>query len=190
MDMINELWMPCDVRYRRGRTRSAGHRRGGGSAAARKSRIQPVEIPIPTIDEFHAMRQNNAALAAWGYVFQINTQSVVVGANVNFSNNGPLNGITHNPGTSRIQVTLAGTYNITFSVYTAQNNPQDWAIAVNGTNRARFNSAGQTITGTASLELEANDTVTIRNVNTSPDPAMLRTGDFTTAYVLIYKVDS
>jgi len=131
-----------------------------------------------------------ASLAAWGYVFQINTQTIPVGANVNFSNNGPLNGISHTPGTGTVTVDAAGTYNITFSVYTTQNNPQDWAVVVNGVNRQRFNSAGQTISGTTSLALNADDRVTLRNVATSPDPATLRTGDFTTAYILIYKVDS
>ncbi|MGE5390806.1 MAG: BclA C-terminal domain-containing protein [Deltaproteobacteria bacterium] len=131
-----------------------------------------------------------SSLAAWGYVFQINTETVAVGANVNFSNNGPLNGISHTPGTAAVTVAADGTYNITFSVYTTQNNPQDWAVAINGVNSQRFNSAGQTITGTTSLALKAGDRVTVRNVATSPDPAALRTGDFTTAYMLIYKVDS
>jgi hypothetical protein len=79
---------------------------------------------------------------------------------------------------------------MTFSVYTANNNPQDWAVVVNGTIRSEFTSAGQTITAATSLVLAAGDNVTIRNVNTLPNPATLRSGDVTTAYLLIYKTDS
>lgn len=190
MDMINELWIPGDVRYRHVRARVTKHRKGTGASRAQKASDQPVDMPVSTVDQFNALGQNNAGLAAWGYVYHLSTQTVAVGESLNFSNNGPLNGINHPSGGDRIQVAEAGTYNITFSVYTAQNNPQDWGVAVNGTVRSRFNSAGQTITGTTSLTLNANDTVTILNVDTSPDPATLRTGDFTTAYVLIYKVDS
>ena len=132
---------------------------------------------------------NLSSLDAWGYVFHVSSQSIAVGAPLNFSNNGPLMGINHEPGTSNIQVAAAGTYSISFGIYTAQNNPQDWAVVVNGMVRSRFNSAGQTIHGTTLLTLNANDGVTIRNVNTLPSPATLRQGPFTTAYVLIMKVD-
>ncbi|MEN6460716.1 MAG: hypothetical protein ABFC94_05000 [Syntrophomonas sp.] len=131
-----------------------------------------------------------AGLTTWGYVFQIGAETIAVGSPVTFSNNGPLNGITHTAGASGIGITLSGTYNLTFSVYTANNNPQDWGVVVNGTVRSEFNSAGQTMTGTVSLVLNAGDNVTIRNVATSPDPATLRSTNTTTAYVLIYKVNS
>ncbi len=139
-----------------------------------------------------SIRHSGAAqgLAAFGYVFQVGTETVAVGAPVTFSNNGPLKGINHSPGASSIGITLKGTYNLTFSIYTAQNNPQDWAVVVNGIIIAEFNSAGQSITATTSLELNARDIVTILNVSTAPDPATLRAGDFfTTAYVSLYKVD-
>lgn len=138
---------------------------------------------------FGPQSQTGASLAAWGYVFQVGAQSVAVGANINFSNNGPLNGVNHTPGDSAIIVAAAGTYNISLGIYTAQNNPQDWAVVINGTERSRFNAAGQSITSSTSLTLTANDRVTIRNAGTSPDPATLREGETTTAYVLIYKVD-
>lgn len=186
MDIVNELLGPPGVRYRNGRSRPAGPR-GTTRIRSSKSRTgEPVGLGPPA--ELYA--QAAESLASWGYVFQINTQNVAVGANVSFSNNGPLNSINHEPGTPTIEVTLAGTYNITFSVYTTQNNPQDWGVVVNGVVRSRFNSAGQSITGTTSLVLDAMDRVTIRNVNTIPSPATLRIGDFTTAYVLIYKVDN
>lgn len=127
-------------------------------------------------------------LAAFGYVFQANTETVAVGSPITFSDNGPLKAISHTPGGSGIGIIRSGAYNLTFGVYTNQNNPQDWAVVVNGIIRSEFNSAGQTITGTTSLRLKAGDTVTILNVNTVPDPAILRSGEFTTAYVLLYKV--
>lgn len=136
-----------------------------------------------------AGQPNLASLDAWGYVFHVSNQTIAIGAPVNFSNNGPLMGISHEPGTSNIQVAAAGTYSISFGIYTAQNNPQDWAVVVNGIVRSRFNSAGQSIHGSTLLTLNANDGVTIRNVNTLPSPATLRQGPFTTAYVLIMKVD-
>ncbi|MEN6328127.1 MAG: hypothetical protein ABFD18_18190 [Syntrophomonas sp.] len=186
MYILDELFGSPGVRYRYGRSRSAGSRGATGVRSSRSRNEEPAGLQPPA--ELYA--QTTASLASWGYVFQINTQNVATGANVNFSNNGPLNAINHEPGTATIEVTLPGTYNITFSVYTTQNNPQDWAVVVNGGVRSRFNAAGQTITGTTSLVLDALDRVTIRNVNTIPSPATLRVGDFTTAYVLIYKVDS
>lgn len=178
------------VHYRTGRSGPAAHR-GVRSSGARNSGSRSGDSGgVLTAGGLNGQSQIGASLSAWGYVFQLNTQTVAVGASVNFSDNGPLNGITHTPGTAHIEVANTGIYNLTFSVYTSQNNPQDWAVVVNGVVRQRFNSAGQTITGTTTLTLNANDRVTIRNSGTIPDPATLRTGDFTTAYVLIYKVDS
>lgn len=178
-----------DIRYRTakpGQVKRTKRLTGAGSG----SRNHNDENTTKELSEDQVIKAKiTESIAAWGYVFQINTETVPVGSNVTFSNNGPLNGINHTPGSAGIDLTMAGTYNITFSVYTSQNNPQDWGIVVNGTVRARFNSAGQTMTGTASFTLEAGDRITIRNVNTIPDPANLRTGDFTTAYVLLYKVD-
>lgn len=170
------------VRYRQGRTgpnRSRRPRTGTGAGRTRQ-----VSMGDATV-----LEKLPAAAAAFGYVFQLNTQTIAVGANITFSNNGPLNGINHIPGTAGIQVTLDGTFNITFSVYTTLNNPQHWGVVVNGTLRSDFTSAGQSINASTSLTLKASDNVTIRNVNTIPDPATLRVGNVTTAYVLIYKVD-
>jgi len=190
MYFVDELFGPPGVRYRTGHSRAPAKRgvRGSGGRSSGRSNGETSDILLA--GELPAGSPIGASLAAWGYVFQINTQTVAVGANINFSNNGPLNGISHTPGTATVIVAADGTYNLTFSVYTTQNNPQDWAVVVNGVNRQRFNSAGQTISGTTSLALNADDRVTLRNVATSPDPATLRTGDFTTAYMLIYKVDS
>lgn len=172
------------VRYRQGRT-------GPNRSRVPKTRTGTGKAKRVVTGDSTVLEKLPAAnlAAAYGYVFQLNTQTIAVGANIIFSNNGPLNGINHIPGTAGVQVTLDGTYNITFSVYTTQNNPQHWGVVVNGTLRSDFTSAGQSMTATTSLTLKASDNVTIRNVNTIPDPATLRVGNVTTAYVLIYKVD-
>ncbi|PKM76812.1 MAG: hypothetical protein CVU90_10320 [Firmicutes bacterium HGW-Firmicutes-15] len=128
-------------------------------------------------------------MVAWGYVYQIGTQSVAIGSPIDFSNNGPLNAITHTPGTSSINISVTGVYNIAFAINTTNTNPQDWGVVVNGIIQAEFNAAGQSITGIASLVLSSGDTVTIRNVASLPDPAVLRITDTISASVLIYKVD-
>lgn len=186
MDFGDELLGPSGARYRTGRI----GKRGAHSTRARSSGSHSGDARGNFMENGAQLCSMSESLAAWGYVYQINTQTVAVGDSVNFSNNGPLNGISHTPGATHIEVSRAGTYNLTFSVYTSQNNPQDWSVVVNSVVRQRFNLAGQTISATTTLTLNANDRVTIRNSGTIPDPATLRSGDFTTAYVLIYKVDS
>ncbi len=180
------------VRYRLGRSGPAGHKRQKAGTGTKKTKNTTGESldRLPPRDELNALDLNTSSLSAFGYVFQIDTQNIAVGSNVTFSDNGPLNGINHTPGSPTIEVTLDGIYNIVFSIYTTQNNPQDWAVVINGLPQSRFTSAGQTITAAATLDLNAQDRVTIRNVNTIPDPATLREGDFITAYVMIYKVDN
>ncbi len=113
-------------------------------------------------------------LCAYGYVFQLGTQNVPQGDEINYSNNGPLFNITHTPGEEEIIVELAGDYEITFAINTTGNNPQDWGIAVNDAVVASFNAAGQSITGGFALTLAAGDVITMRNTGTLPDPAVLR----------------
>jgi hypothetical protein len=129
-------------------------------------------------------------LRAFGNVFQIGTESIPVGSNITFGSNGPLFNLTHTLGTAPIVVGLAGIYNIAFEINTSNNNPQDWAIQVNGVNRAEFNAAGQSITGLATLALNAGDAVTINNIATVPDPAVLRTTNTISASIYFNKVDA
>lgn len=129
-------------------------------------------------------------LAAWGYVFDnaLTAQNVPVGENIRFNNNGPLRHIIHVPGTDGIQVTLEGVYNISFGVYTEVNNPEEWGVAVNGVVRSLFSADGKALVASTKLNLNAGDVITILNVGTAPDPAVLRSG-VNTAWVLIDKVD-
>lgn len=130
------------------------------------------------------------SLQAYGYIFQVGTESVPLNTNVNYSNNGPLLNIVHIPGTAPIVVGLAGIYNISLVVNTSLNNPAGFSIFVNGVSQANFVSGGQNLTALASLPLNAGDSITIRNTATSPDPAVLRTGTSVSSTVLINKVDA
>ncbi len=192
MEIWDEIPGMRGVCYRQGQTRPAGHRKlkGGTGAKKTKNTTRASLTGLIPEDALNSLEITASSLSAWGYVYQIDTQTIAVGANVTFNNNGPLNGINHTPGTATIEVTLGGTYNIVFSIYTTQNNPQGWAVVVNGIPQSEFSSAGQTMMAATTLTLDAMDRVTIRNANTIPDPATLRTGDVITAYVMIYKVDS
>ncbi len=192
MEIWDELPGRRGVCYRQGHTRPGSRRRikGGTSAKRNQNTTKQSLTGLVSEDVLNSLRLTASSLSSWGYVYQIDTQTIAVGANVTFSDNGPLNGINHTPGTATIEVTLGGTYYIVFSIYTTQNNPQGWAVVVNGIPQSEFSSAGQTMNAAATLTLDALDRVTIRNANTIPDPATLRTGDVITAYVMIYKVDS
>ena len=128
-------------------------------------------------------------LSSSGYVWEQRAaapfQTVATGADILFSNNGPLNGITHVAGTSQIGITIAGTYNIAFAVYSAGGNPQDWGITVNNEVVARFQANGQNLSANYLLVLAAGDIVTIRSVVSTPNPVPLRQADTISAWVLI-----
>ncbi|MEQ8176430.1 MAG: hypothetical protein ABRQ26_15370 [Syntrophomonadaceae bacterium] len=124
-------------------------------------------------------------LVAAGYIYQKNTETIPVGANLKFSDNGRLEGISHTPGTAVIEVGNEGVYGITFSIYTT-NVYQDWAVDVNGVEQARFSYGGPVMSDYAQLDLKAHDKITIRNAGTEPDPAELVSGNWVTAYMLIY----
>lgn len=130
-------------------------------------------------------------LAAFGYVFDNETpsQTIPLGSDLLFSNNGPLFNVGHTPGTSNIVVNRPGNYDIIFAVNTNANNPQNWGIRVNGIVVQNFNNAGQTMVAAATLTLAAGDAITINNVGTVPNPAVLRAG-FNTAWLKIEKIDS
>ena len=130
-----------------------------------------------------------AGLSAFAFIYQIGTATVLVGSDINYSNNGPLLNITHTAGTAPIIVGLNGVYNISFIINTQGNNPEDWAIFVNGVQQLEFSAAGQSITAQASLSLTAGDFITIRNIATTPS-AILRVGNTVSTSVLINKVNA
>jgi hypothetical protein len=98
--------------------------------------------------------------------------TVVGGADVPFSNNGPLSGVTHTAGTTTVTVPSAGEYQIDYGVTITVGVGSAIAIAVNGTVDASTNIAALVttgkITGTAILTLAAGDVLTLRNNSAIP----------------------
>ncbi|MGG0258280.1 BclA C-terminal domain-containing protein, partial [Bacillus mycoides] len=110
-----------------------------------------------------------------GYVYQLATiadATVVGGADIPFSNNGPLNGITHTAGTTTVTVPAAGVYEIEFIVNITAGIGSQIGIAVNGTVDAStvypVLVATGGISGQAQLSLSAGDVLTLRNNSAVP----------------------
>jgi hypothetical protein len=112
-----------------------------------------------------------AGLAAFGNVYQLATiadATVIGGADVPFSNNGPLaGGITHTAGTTTITVPTAGNYEIQYSISITAGIGAQIAIAVNGTVDPSTPVSALVATGEISgqtiLTLAAGDVITLRN---------------------------
>ena len=97
---------------------------------------------------------------------------VAGGADVTFSNNGPLSGVTHTAGTAPVTVPTAGTYQIYYGVNITAGVGAAIAIAVNGvvdpsTNVNLLTAVGET-GGDAMLTLAAGDVLTLRNNSAVP----------------------
>jgi len=116
-----------------------------------------------------------AGLSDFGYVYELATiadATVVGGADFVLSNNGPLSGITHTPGTTTITVATAGIYEVTYSTSITAGIGAALAVAVNGAVDASTNinvlAAVGGIEGKALLTLAAGDVVTLRNNSAIP----------------------
>lgn len=86
-------------------------------------------------------------------------------ADVPFDSNGVLNGVTHAPGTTQIQLLNAGDYKVTFSVSGTE--PNQFALFVNGVlvpGTIYGSGAGtQQNTGQVIATFSAGDILTVRN---------------------------
>jgi hypothetical protein len=108
-------------------------------------------------------------------VYQLATiasATVVGGADVPFSNNGPLSSIFHTAGTTTIVVPTSGTYEVLYGVNITAGVGSAIAVAVNGvvdasTNRTTLVAVGQNA-GRAMLTLAAGDVITLRNNSAVP----------------------
>lgn len=116
-----------------------------------------------------------SGLSAFGYVYELATiadATVVGGADVPFSNNGPLYGISHTAGTTTFTVPATGSYKVDYLVSITSGIGSAIAVAVNGTVDASTNItclvATGHITGTAMLNLAAGDVLTLRNNSATP----------------------
>ena len=113
--------------------------------------------------------------ANYGYGFELATvldATVAGGADVPFSNNGPLTGVTHTAGTTTFRVPETGEYLITYGVSITSGVGSQIAIAVNGTVDAStpisaLVNTGE-ISGSAVLTLAAGDNITLRNNSAVP----------------------
>jgi hypothetical protein len=117
-------------------------------------------------------------LAAYGYVYNTTAESVAQEAAVTFSNNGPIVGFTHVPGTSDVVVTASGTYAVFFNL-TGQQQSQ-FALfrngiavpeSVYGSGSGNTGPYGQVI-----LALTAGDVLTLRNHTSNTSSITLNNG--------------
>ena len=117
-----------------------------------------------------------SGLGAFGYVYELPTlidATVLGGADVPFSNNGPLSGVTHTAGTTTITVPTAGQYRVSWYVnITFGGLGSSFAVAVNGTVDASTNvnsiAPGGEVSGNSILSLAAGDVLTLRNNSALP----------------------
>ncbi|PGW29875.1 BclA C-terminal domain-containing protein, partial [Bacillus thuringiensis] len=110
-----------------------------------------------------------------GYVYQLATiadATVVGGADIPFSNNGPLSGITHTAGATTVTVPTTGVYEIEFIINITAGVGSQIGIAVNGTVDSStvypvLVATGE-ISGQTQLLMTAGDVITLRNNSAVP----------------------
>lgn len=110
-----------------------------------------------------------------GRLYQLATivdATVLGGADIPFSKNGPLDGFMHTPGTTAVIVSETGVYKIAYNVTTTDGVGSDLALAVNGvvdisTNTPVLQNEG-VVAKNESLSLTAGDVITIRNNSETP----------------------
>lgn len=133
-------------------------------------------------------------LTAYAGTYQLATladATVVGGADIPFSNNGPLSGVTHIPGTTTFTVPTAGTYRVAYHVNIISGVGSGLSVAVNGTVDAstymQIQVATGHISGVALLQLAAGDVLTVRN--NSATPMMMVLAPSVGAQITIEKLD-
>jgi BclA C-terminal domain len=122
-------------------------------------------------------------LSAFGYSYHVATianATVVGGADVPFSNNGPLSGVSHTAGTTTLTVPTTGVYRVSYVVNITAGIGSAPALAVNGTvdSSTAISALVATgnISGTALLQLAAGDVLTLRNNSAVPMTLLLAPG--------------
>ncbi len=110
------------------------------------------------------------AIETFGYIYNLATiiDATILGGNtINFSSNGPLQGINHIIGAEGVTVTRNGVFQIDYSVSITAGVGASVALAVNGVIQpsTTINSlvALGRLNGTAMLNLNAGDVVTLVN---------------------------
>jgi hypothetical protein len=109
-----------------------------------------------------------SAAPQYAYLYNLAAQTVMEYGDVVFSNSGDISpGLTYNPARGGIVVSVAGEYEISFSVNAL--GPNQFAVCVNGgLNGTNFGSstAGQN-TGTVILGAAVGDVLSVRSFGTS-----------------------
>jgi hypothetical protein len=114
-------------------------------------------------------------IATFSYTYQLATiadATVVGGADIPFSNNGPLSGITHTAGTTTMTVPSSATYSLNYCINYTAGVGAAIAIAVNGTvdnstPLPLLTSTGN-VCGSSAMTLAAGDVLTVRNNSATP----------------------
>ncbi|MCC6343982.1 MAG: hypothetical protein IT166_17405 [Bryobacterales bacterium] len=116
-----------------------------------------------------------AGPSTFGFVYELATiadATIIGGADVPFSNNGPLSGVAHTAGSTIITIPASGTYEIHYHVNITAGAGSAIAIAVNGTVDASSSRTMNVATGANSgsimLTLAAGDVITLRNNSATP----------------------
>ncbi len=112
-------------------------------------------------------KEKSCSLSDYGYIYNIGTQTVSIDADVLFSNNQALKGITHNPGTAEININSSGVYDIKYYAY-PQNRTQfelfvkDSPLAVASSSLYGQSNGNDFIYGQVIAALMAGDVLTLR----------------------------
>ena len=133
-------------------------------------------------------------LSAYGYIFNLSNQTVLIEDDVSFDTNGLLTGIFHTAGTSTITIVNSGIYAIWFSVSAIE--PNQFSLYMNGlpVQGSIYGSGGgtQINSGMAIVPAFAGDIITLRNHTSASAVTLQSQGGTATnvnASILIQKLD-
>lgn len=131
----------------------------------------PVGPPGPTGPQGPA----GSGLSAYAFVntfASIATATVVGGADIPFSNSGPMVGIAHTPGVTTMLIGAAGVYEIDYSVSLTGGIGSQIGVAVNGVvlnaSTVPVLVAAGNVSGRIMVSLASGDVLTLRNNSATP----------------------
>ena len=110
------------------------------------------------------------SLTAYGHFYKLASgpdATVLGNTDVLFSNNGPLSGVAHSPGSAVVFVATAGVYEIDYTVNITAGFGSQFALTVNASvdssTQTLASTGNQSIGGSVVLSLAAGDVITLRN---------------------------
>jgi hypothetical protein len=120
-------------------------------------------------DECDNQKECRCELEAYAYVYSLTTTAVTVLTNsdVLFTNNGPLDCITHTPNTSQLYIRKSGVYQIYYGINATAGAGATISLAVNGavnpSTTIPIATTPSETSGKVLLSLRAGDFLTLRN---------------------------